>query len=62
MDKMFRIFGPTVYVADKVSATLFNWVLKKKTKPRPSVPIQPKVDTPLSHHSANHVPRPRKLY
>lgn len=57
-----RIFGPTVYVADKVSATLFNWVLRRKPKARPTIPIQPKIDTPLSHHSANHVPRPRKLY
>ena len=45
--RLFRIFGPTVYVADKVSATIFNWVLRRKPKARPTIPAQPKIDTKI---------------
>ncbi|CAG5091033.1 Oidioi.mRNA.OKI2018_I69.PAR.g12815.t2.cds [Oikopleura dioica] len=37
-----RIFGPTVFVADKVSATLFNWVLKKSRNQGRPFPLNPK--------------------
>jgi len=62
-----RIFGPTMVIADKFSACLFKWFLRRK-KSGKSVktdtsrePVY-QTETPVSSHGQGHVPRPRKLY
>ena len=55
----FRIFGPTVYVADAFSAKVFSWLNRPIKSSKPSKTNQ---ETPLSTHSTRTVPAPRRLY
>ena len=59
----FRIFGPTVYVADVFSAFIFSRIIRRNSKKNSKVQnLTSSNETPLSTNSSKTMPRPRKLY
>jgi len=61
----FRIFGPTVYVADVFSAFIFSRIIRRNSKKTKNSKVQNLTssnETPLSTNSSKTMPRPRKLY
>lgn len=61
---IFRIFGPTVYVADVFSAFIFSRIIRRNSKKNSKVQnnLTSSNETPLSTNSSKTMPRPRKLY
>jgi len=58
----FRIFGPTVYVADAFSSKVFSWLNRSKSVKQQQQHNRTKTETPLTSHPERTHPQPRRLY